>query len=77
MKAKKDNKFSPGQEYGAGEDINMNKNQLILTNATLSEKCLYGLEGKEIQTGGHERDSDEDIARPLTQFRNIPGPPLG
>lgn len=77
MKAKKDSKFSPSQEYGSNEDINMNKNQLVLPNATPSAKCLYGLEAGEIQTGVHERDSDEDIARPMTQFRNIPGPPLG
>lgn len=74
MKAKKDNKFpSPVQEYNGNEDINMNKNQL----ATSSTKCLYGIDAREIQTSVHERDSDDDIARPLAQFENIPGPPLG
>lgn len=76
MKAKKDNKFAPMQEYSGNEDINMNKNLSMLANAqTNSSKCMYGM---EIPTAAQDANPIEDdgIARPMTQFRNIPGPPL-
>lgn len=72
MKAKKDNRLIPVQEYASGEDINLNKDHnMFLANPSV--KCMYV--GQESRTGRHDTDPvDDGIAtRPLTQFQNIPG----
>lgn len=66
----------PIQDYAAGsEDVNMNKDQSLFMGNP-SAKCMYV--GQESRTGTHDTDPVDDgiSARPLTQFQNIPGPPL-
>lgn len=76
MKAKKDNKFPSMPECAGNEDINMNKNQSMLASAQSSNsKCMFGMEIPTAAQNGNPIE-DDGIARPMTQFRNIPGPPL-
>lgn len=76
MKAKKDNRLIPVQEYASNEDVNMNKDcNMYLTNPSV--KCMYM--GQESRTSRHDTDPVDDgiAASPLTQFQNVPlGPPL-
>ncbi|CAG9823870.1 unnamed protein product [Phaedon cochleariae] len=83
MKAKKDGKFGVQlQEFGQDDDINMNQN--IFTNNPSFPEGYYATsaegrveKGAEISTVGKTRSLyEDDIARPLTALRNIPGPPL-
>lgn len=76
MKAKKDNRLVPLQDYASGnEDVNMNnEHNVFMANPTV--KCMYV--GQESRTGTHDANPIDDgiAARPLTQFQNIPGPAL-
>lgn len=85
MKAKKDNKF-PMLEgcLGDQEDINMNKNNLstVMPSTGLPTSSLHmpgfvGINSSEMQTPGQNCNSYarvDDVARPLTALRNVPGP---
>lgn len=73
MKAKKDGKFPQVPDFSGNEDINMNKNQLIMGSSPTSKDLYHA----EIATCVHDTDpAADDVARPLTQFRNISGPPI-
>lgn len=69
MKAKKDNRLLP-----VHDNVNMNEDPSTFLANSLA-KSMYV--GQESRTGTHDADPvDDGIARPLTQFQNIPGPPL-
>lgn len=79
MKAKKDSKFGGlSNEYPNTEDINMNQN--MFPTSTNFPKGFYTNPSEmpmETSTVDSNRNSyDDDIARPLTALKNIPGPPV-
>lgn len=84
MKAKKDNKFPlVDLSLGDQEDINMNTNNIpnLITStgfptANLHMQNYSGVGSPpETQTPGQSCNAFGDVARPLTQLRNVPGPP--
>ncbi|KAB0796301.1 hypothetical protein PPYR_10362 [Photinus pyralis] len=73
MKAKKDNKFSPSEDFPEQDDINMN-NTITSTNNGTSP--YTNINSPELCTVSQERNLfDESVAIPMTQLRNLPGPP--
>ncbi|XP_018322087.1 homeobox protein SMOX-1-like [Agrilus planipennis] len=75
MKAKKDpNKFGTVESYSGGEDINMNNDQGLVDQGTpcVTQTCPSP---RDISTMGQNGNPFDNIARPMTQFRNLPGPP--
>lgn len=73
MKAKKDNKF-PGTSDVIGSDQSnvpspQNFLQLYANSATVKETSMDDMNRNVFDTFA------SDIAKPLTQLRNIPGPP--
>ncbi|KAK9879138.1 hypothetical protein WA026_003987 [Henosepilachna vigintioctopunctata] len=79
MKAKKDAKYLPmSGDYAMQEDINMNHNLFVSPSHGLPDFCSKGLEATpttETSTVGEERNVyNDNISRPLTQIKNIPGP---
>lgn len=74
MKAKKDNKYpnlSLDNPYSV-EDINMNQDQLV---GRVNEKMGDFQTETSMMRQVNQTIPDNGIARPLTQFMNIPGPP--
>ncbi|KAJ8956434.1 hypothetical protein NQ318_010747 [Aromia moschata] len=79
MKAKKDTKFGGlPHEYPTSEDINMNQN--VFPSTPNFSKNVYDQACEiraETSTADSNRNSfDEEVARPLTALKNIPGPPV-
>lgn len=74
MKAKKDTKFPLSVDnYPSNEDINMNQSHMF--PQTVDNK-YSDVNSKEISMMRTNANSFNDgIARPLTEFMNIPGPP--
>ncbi|KAF5276001.1 hypothetical protein FQA39_LY00797 [Lamprigera yunnana] len=73
MKAKKDNKFSTVDDCAEQDDINMN-NTITSTNSGSSP--YTNINSPELCAVRQERNLfDDNIAIPMTQLRNLPGPP--
>lgn len=74
MKAKKDTKFSlTTDNYPSSEDINMNQSQMLLQPVGNKYTDTMSEEISTMRTNTNL--PDDGIARPMTQFMNIPGPP--
>lgn len=75
MKAKKDCKYGNLQDY-SNEDINMNNQNSSVATQHFAKHSFPKNMNEEILMGDRNRNLfDEDVAKPLTQIRNIPGPP--
>lgn len=79
MKAKKDTKFL-GIDYSNSEDINMNQDSMYMGSSYSPEHYYGGVSNKNAKETSmldeNTNSMDNNLARPLTQLSNLPGPPL-
>ncbi|XP_050296430.1 homeobox protein Hox-A5a-like [Anthonomus grandis grandis] len=85
MKAKKDSKFGMNYEFPTStDDINMNQNSFTgnqsvkdffmeNSHSALANEMTYPA---NLSRAANPFESPEELSRPLTQIRNIPGPPV-
>ncbi|KAF5308561.1 hypothetical protein FQR65_LT06143 [Abscondita terminalis] len=73
MKAKKDNKFLAAEDCTEQDDINMNN---TITSTNSSSSPYTNINSPELCAVRQERNLfDDTVAIPMTQLRNLPGPP--
>lgn len=73
MKLKKDNKYPNScleNPFNTNEDINMNQDHLLLNTV---DKMGYNTENAMMHQAMNP--GDDNVARPMSQFMNMPGPP--
>lgn len=82
MKAKKDNKYPGTVDNPFTEDININQNQITTDKqAFVSDNQRFSLDNpgyvpdNQMMCQNMGQIPNEEVARSLSQFLNIPGPP--